>query len=73
MHQQAQCAELHQHPRDPLDPLDGEDEEIDDDLEDADEHPDPGSRLYSRGLLLGLDMMTLGAWMRAMQISARIP
>jgi hypothetical protein len=39
-----QCAELHQHPRDPLDPLDGEDEEIDDDLEDADEHPDPGSQ-----------------------------
>ena len=39
-----QCAELHQHPRDPLDPLDGEYEEIDDDLEDADEHPDPGSQ-----------------------------
>jgi hypothetical protein len=39
-----QCAELHQHPRDPLDPLDGEYEEIDDDLEDADEHPGPGSR-----------------------------
>ena len=38
------CAELHQHPRDPLDRLDGEDEGIDDDLEDADEQPDPGSQ-----------------------------
>ena len=38
------CAEIHRHPRDPLDPLDGEDESIDDDLEDADEQPDPGSQ-----------------------------
>ncbi|KAN0081801.1 hypothetical protein V8E54_003099 [Elaphomyces granulatus] len=43
--------------RDPLDPLDGEDEDIDDDLEDADEQPDPGAGMDKQILAHALDQI----------------